>query len=637
MKKNILSEINRSREIMGLPSIDESQNLTSTPQKHLSEVNRILEMMDLPLLSEQDIPDILGFDPEEECPCDDGSFAPECCEEYTDEELAYFDELERKENTPPSIANDYRQFPELKELMDQPLSVILAKLKEIHPTTEVSMERQRDGVSNAFYHNMGRNIAEIEKIVNMSDEEFQKLSINDKVMYGRTLEEREQAIEQWKIDKKERDALYAEKLKNSRIKSSQTRKDRGEKEVKSLSKLLKVFIKKLDSKSEKRWNNEDKQYNSKGWVMTPQNQKELFQIFKDYLLEWSQDNPKLFREASKRYTKVAKKYFSKINLKNVKGPDEVIEFEDESEDEFCPIPPVILPLELFAFGEGEFDPFENNSTALKSDLTNEIDKLIDIIAKFKDENTGYVYKVTEYKILTSANRARNGGAVKDWSFEKLSGARANSVKQYVDGKLSSIGVQTISPTIDSKGTNGDGSSGPNPPSPFSMALGSGPERDTNESNRDKYGEVDTSCKNIYGGKFKCPTYDKFKYVGLELVVEGFPPEVEGEEPLAVKGEESEPVVIPTRKWEISFIPRKKYTKKYKKKLTWPKITLKTRRIYWKPQRKGQWGSTKCAKFNKKDFEINFFAPSGLKIGPVLQDAINNNMASYGSFTFTTKE
>ena len=85
MKKNILSEINRSREIMGLPSIDESQNLTSTPQKHLSEVNRILEMMDLPLLSEQDIPDILGFEPEEECPCDDGSFAPECCEEYTDE------------------------------------------------------------------------------------------------------------------------------------------------------------------------------------------------------------------------------------------------------------------------------------------------------------------------------------------------------------------------------------------------------------------------------------------------------------------------------------------------------------------------------------------------------------------------
>ena len=62
---------------MGVPSIDESQNLTSTPQKHLSEVNRILEMMDLPLLSEQDIPDILGFEPEEECPCDDGSFAPE--------------------------------------------------------------------------------------------------------------------------------------------------------------------------------------------------------------------------------------------------------------------------------------------------------------------------------------------------------------------------------------------------------------------------------------------------------------------------------------------------------------------------------------------------------------------------------
>ncbi len=120
-------------------------------------------------------------------------------------------------------------------------------------------------------------------------------------------------------------------------------------------------------------------------------------------------------------------------------------------------------------------------------------------------------------------------------------------------------------------------------------------------------------------------------------MEGLPPEVEGEEPLAVKGEESEPVVVPTRKWEISFIPRKKYTKKYKTKLKWPKITLKTRRIYWKPQRKGQWGSTKCAKFNKRDFEINFFAPSGLKIGPVLQDAINNNMANYGSFTFTTKE
>ena len=521
--------------------------------------------------------------------------------------------------------------------MDQPLSVILDKLKEIHPTTEVSMERQRDGVSNAFYHNMGRNIAKIENILNMSDEEFQKLSINEKVMYGRTVEEREQAIEQWKIDKKERDALYAEKLKKSRISQSEKRKESDQKEIKSLSKLLKVFIKKLDSKSEKRWNNEDKQYNAKGWVMTPQNQKELFQIFKDYLLEWSQDNPKLFREASNSYIKVAKKYFSKINLKNVKGPDEVIELEDEFEEEFCPIPPVILPLELFAFGEGEFDPFENNSTALKSDLTNEIDKLIDIIAKFKDENKGYDYKVTEYKIFTSASRARNGGAVKDWSFEKLSSARANSVKQYVDGKLSSIGVQTISPTIDSKGTNGDGSSGPNPPKPFSMALGSGPERDTNESNRDKYGEVDTSCKNIYGGKFKCPTYDKFKYVGLELVVEGLPPEVEGEEPLAVKGEESEPVVVPTRKWEISFIPRKKYTKKYKTKLRWPKITLKTRRIYWKPQRKGQWGSTKCAKFNKRDFEINFFAPSGLKIGPVLQDAINNNMANYGSFTFTTKE
>ena len=60
-------------------------------------------------------------------------------------------------------------------------------------------------------------------------------------------------------------------------------------------------------------------------------------------------------------------------------------------------------------------------------------------------------------------------------------------------------------------------------------------------------------------------------------------------------------------------------------------------IYWEPDNSSDWGSTECADFMRENMRISFFIPTGIKVGPVIQDAINNNMASYGDFTFTTKE
>lgn len=76
-----------------------------------------------------------------------------------------------------------------------------------------------------------------------------------------------------------------------------------------------------------------------------------------------------------------------------------------------------------------------------------------------------------YTISTSASRLTNGGQAKDWTFLELSQKRANRTAQVMSqtiGPLLQGGLPN--PVLNFKGENGDGSSGPNPTSPNNVST-----------------------------------------------------------------------------------------------------------------------------------------------------------------------
>jgi len=604
MKKQLLEELNRNREIMGLT----------------------------PLLLEQESNDVMGISREKECPCmddsgkPDGTTSPGCCEDWTEQDQQNYEKYKKKYGAPPTFAKLYSSLPGVKELNGAHLQEILNLAKEQYPKIVKKVEDSGDSVGYGFMMNLRKAISEMTSILEMSEEEFLSLDLNKQVMYARNEKEKKDATEKWTLNKVSRDKDWNELQKQNRLKNTKGSEEGFEELRVSTSKLMKGFINKLDRKSKKRWANKDKTYNEQGWVMTDEDKKELFKLFRDYFIEWR--DKKRNRKYAKNMSdlKLLKKFFSEINLRNVKGPDELINLDPIKTE---PTEPVVgcgqeLGLQLLGVQDDEFTPFVNNSTELHQDLKDEINGVVVGLGNALKENPGVEYKISSYRIWTSASRAANGGLVKTWSFQKLSDARAQSVKTYIDSAFAKIGVKLPEPQIDSSGENNDGSSGPNPPYPFSMAKESGPQKTTDEDDRDKY-KKPYPCKPT-DGKFICPKYDKFKFCMVDLGIEIYPPTTVPSEKPGEPGT-SEVVKIPSlsRKWEIRFVPKEKYGGGPGIQLKFPiKFTLK--RVNRKPPSKTL-GGTACAVFSAGN---GTRLAVGIATGPLIDQVVKNGLASYNT-------
>lgn len=117
-----------------------------------------------------------------------------------------------------------------------------------------------------------------------------------------------------------------------------------------------------------------------------------------------------------------------------------------------------------------------------------------------------------YSISTSASRLTNGGQAKDWTFLELSQKRANRTAQVMSqtiGPLLQGGLPN--PVLNFKGGNGDGSSGPNPTSPNSVST------DGKESTRYQNGSEEANKhRNDYGTAKPKEQLEEYKYCIIKL-------------------------------------------------------------------------------------------------------------------------
>ena len=645
---NILEEVVRVREIMGLPSIIVEQGTRG------KESN-----------------DVTGNVREKECPCNDGSSHRYCCTDYVDSdgESGYGPDwtdsfTETKQYDSP-LFDQYTSFGikptkdmYLKELQTQVKQYLAKSKKEEAEWKSLSEEEKKKRSKNyclkqfkkdkdyASYETCDLNyryntkyaktnqylpniINNMEKHLGMSEEEFAGLKPEIRSQFARTQEERVQATKDYNVFKQKGDLEYANRAKRSRDDLTTKKDEAYVKSTKYTNKLVKAFKKKLDKQSLRRWDNKDKDYNEKGWVMSEEDKKELFTLFKDYFIKWKEINPKWVKKYKNKDIKLLKEFFSKINLKNVKGPDEVIPLEPIETEETEPITScsVDYGMQFFGVAKSDFIPFINNRAEIHQDLKDKVNEMVTELGKFLENNPGSTMEIESYKIWTSASRARNGGQALNWSFAKLSQERAKSVKAYVDAAFQEIGITLPQPTIDAGGYNKDGSSGPNPPKPFSMVLtNSDNKKDRNEENRNEFG-TPLACKPDSDGRFNCPNYDKYKYCMMSLpIVINVPIEEVDEIPGEPGTEEKDRKVIETRKWEIAFIPRKSRERQKVPKLRWNKMKFNYKYFNKKP--KGNLVTNACAIFTGKKGMGTGRKIVGIAGGPLIDDVVNNNMASY---------
>jgi len=172
------------------------------------------------------------------------------------------------------------------------------------------------------------------------------------------------------------------------------------------------------------------------------------------------------------------------------------------------------------------DFFKNNYWTLKESGMQEfyqtfVQPYKEYKTEIKKESEGYKMKacIDSMSFKASASRFRNMGQADDLTWEQLSTKRAQTVKDFLFYSYNQIGIQWCpgkdekSISYDVKGSNGDGSSGPNPPKGytflpkgvsynFNKFVPSG----TKEEDRGQYGTPLTADA---GGE---KAYEQFRYV-----------------------------------------------------------------------------------------------------------------------------
>tara|TARA_R100000664_G_C2759888_1_gene150239 strand:- start:4879 stop:6018 length:1140 start_codon:yes stop_codon:yes gene_type:complete len=314
----------------------------------------------------------------------------------------------------------------------------------------------------------------------------------------------------------------------------------------------KMFMKKLSDTGELRFKNASLRYLLEDLTLDDTERIAILDRFAELLNKGGK--PK------KKYRKI--KYIS-INGKNMEP--EIV--GDDIEDEI-PTPCPTIEFTIDAIAEGPYKPFENNSYKLGKGLKDDISVLIDDIKGVQNDfNDKIKIKVVKFDVKTSANRMLNGGAYKGKSFLKLSEDRAKNVVNYITNALQNIGVEVISPTVDFKAVNGDGSSGPNPPAPSSLAKDEG-ENQTIDNTQDR---------NLFGSPLSSiREYDQFKYCKVELIVSG---KVEEEKPDEGEVGGSEESKETPQEWKV-YLGMKRGIQ-----IKWPDWKIRFRKRYKNPRRK----------------------------------------------------
>ena len=229
--------------------------------------------------------------------------------------------------------------------------------------------------------------------------------------------------------------------------------------------------------------------------ITPETKLGFMKYIENYV-KFNQDND---------YKRASRKVESIIIKKGKLTPQESEKIE----------PPINAVFNQFRLRGTDGEVFVDNSTELGEDTKNYIKETKTLIENIIIDNPGVRPTIVNqvsvngketnstYSIFTSASRFRNTGIAENMTFAELSQKRAESVDAYIREQLGSL-VEFPQPVINSAGSNGDGSSGPNPPEEFAFVTKDGKVNKTDNKGRDDFG---TPLRNK-------EDYEQFKYCNL---------------------------------------------------------------------------------------------------------------------------
>ena len=194
------------------------------------------------------------------------------------------------------------------------------------------------------------------------------------------------------------------------------------------------------------------------------------------------------------------------------------------------------------------------------------------------------------------------------SFKELAEKRATTVRDYVIARLAEIGIQKnegYTESIDATGTNGDGSSGPNPPGGSNgfayIPVGSGVKM--SPACLKNQNECEINGKMVKRNEAGEPlpmkkAYDEFKYVAghIDLVLNTSEGGIGGTTPDDTKTTPPNLEVIDVKEYPISFYSPYKNPLEFKIKIKFPRFRRKGKVTYKQPKGKSK-SSTACPAFD----------------------------------------
>jgi hypothetical protein len=275
--------------------------------------------------------------------------------------------------------------------------------------------------------------------------------------------------------------------------------------------------------------------------------EEILTKFMEFIDEWVKSNAKGNYSANTLYGKI-----KRGGIRLTPGrPEEVESSEEPTEETFNAI------ASEFKISADKGSPFVDNKSDLTDvslgiikEIANNIQQVIAqnpgtkarVVNKVKVENGE---KDIPFTIRTSASRLMNTNEAKDKTFLQLSQERSQMVYQTMQEMLGPLLEGGLpKPIMDFKGTNGDGSSGPNAPNGYSVTTdgrtSTSFKTGSPEANkeRNKYGTPPATIKDL----------DQYKYCIIQIAIEFFS---EGESNQSVPGIKDE---IFVGKWTFDIIP-----------------------------------------------------------------------------------
>ena len=155
--------------------------------------------------------------------------------------------------------------------------------------------------------------------------------------------------------------------------------------------------------------------------------------------------------------------------------------------------------------------FEDNQWILTEFAKNDL--LVNIINPLVNEKKNREGCIDLIRVESSASRYRNTETAKDLSFLELSQKRNDAVKDFIYGQLKSKGFEkwckgTENISQITQGVNGDGTSGPNPPSPTPFIIEGQQKMEpasNDETKRNKFGTPHPNPEDYNEHKYSRPT------------------------------------------------------------------------------------------------------------------------------------